>query len=70
MISVKDIGITGTVGKAGVYSGQIVKGSGHLRKGFGVIKFEDGGEYEGLWENDMPNRRGKFVYGNGDVYEG
>ena len=26
--------------------------------------------YEGFWENDLPEYRGRMIYPNGDVYEG
>lgn len=36
----------------------------------GRKKFADGSVYEGQWLKDVMHGRGKFIWPNGDIYEG
>jgi hypothetical protein len=38
--------------------------------GFGVMRWADGGQYEGEWKQDRRHGSGKMRYANGDVFEG
>lgn len=40
------------------------------RKGHGVKIFKNGDKYEGEWEHDKANGKGKFWHADGDFYEG
>ena len=51
-----------------IYIGQWSKDG--LRHGKGVQNWPDGSKYEGYWENDMANGRGRLIHADGDVYEG
>ena len=35
-----------------------------------VMEFADGGLYEGEWQQNKANGKGKFWHADGDVYEG
>jgi hypothetical protein len=41
-----------------------------FRHGQGTQYWPDGSIYEGEWENDKANGRGRLIHANGDVYEG
>ena len=34
------------------------------------MRWSDGTVYEGLWDNNMYNGRGKVLNANGNIYEG
>jgi hypothetical protein len=34
------------------------------------MRWPDGTVYEGLWENNLYNGRGKLYHASGDLYEG
>lgn len=53
-----------------IYSGQMLKGSNNVKHGFGIMRWPDGTVYEGLWENNLYNGRGKLYHASGDLYEG
>ena len=40
------------------------------RKGYGKKVFKNGDRYEGEWDNDMANGKGRYDHADGDVYEG
>jgi hypothetical protein len=40
------------------------------KKGRGVLSWVDGSLYESYCEQDKANRRGRFIYADGDVYNG
>lgn len=51
-----------------LYSGYIdVDGK---RRGSGTKIFKNGDKYQGEWERDKPNGKGKFWHKDGDFYEG
>lgn len=52
-----------------IYSGQMLKDS-NIKHGFGIMRWPDGTVYEGLWENNLYNGRGKLYHASGDLYEG
>ena len=39
-------------------------------QGTGVLRMINGDVYEGLWDKNMRNKKGRAIYANGDVYEG
>jgi hypothetical protein len=41
-----------------------------VRHGSGKMKWPDGGEYEGYWNDSKMCGSGRFVHANGDVYTG
>ena len=41
-----------------------------MRHGNGIQLWEDGSRYEGTWENNRMNGKGKLLCGDGDIYEG
>ena len=41
-----------------------------LRCGKGVQEWTDGTYYEGYWDNDKANGKGRLIHANGNVYEG
>ena len=51
-----------------VYRGQWT--STHKRQGKGTQTWSDGAYYEGYWENDKINGRGRLINSNGELYEG
>ena len=51
-----------------VFEGEWV--SGWRADGFGVMRWSDGGQYEGEWKRDRRHGSGKMRYPNGDVFEG
>ena len=55
-----------------VYSGQVQKTHQnlHIKHGYGIMRWPDGTVYEGLWENNLYNGRGKLYHASGDLYEG
>ena len=40
------------------------------RHGFGIQVWPDGAKYEGQWENNMANGKGRYYHSSGDVYDG
>jgi hypothetical protein len=50
-----------------VYFGEVVKGK---RIGKGVMRYKNGRQYEGDWDNDLRNGRGFERYANGNKYIG
>lgn len=48
----------------------MLKNSPNVKQGYGSISYPDGTAYEGLWDNNLYNGRGKLYRANGDVYEG
>ncbi len=54
-----------------IYKGEldkfIIKSDRH---GYGIMKYSNGGRYEGTWEHNDRSGIGKMTYSNGDVYEG
>lgn len=53
----------------GRYTGTVLKGS-QLRHGYGVLRFLDGGRYEGNWSCGKAQGYGHFTFSNGDLYQG
>ena len=63
-------------------NGAVYKGNSHLinskigylkeglRHGPGTQVWPDGAKYEGEWQNNKANGRGKFWHADGDIYEG
>ncbi|OMJ77103.1 hypothetical protein SteCoe_23375 [Stentor coeruleus] len=51
-----------------IYTGEW--NSNKERHGKGVNIWKDGSLYEGYWEKDKPNGRGRLIHSNGDVYQG
>ena len=43
---------------------------GNFRHGRGIQIWSDGSRYEGYWQNDKANVKGKLVHSDGDIYEG
>jgi hypothetical protein len=41
-----------------------------LRSGQGTQVWPDGAKYEGNWENNKANGKGKFFHADGDIYTG
>ena len=42
----------------------------NVRHGRGIQIWPDGAKYEGYWQNDMANIKGKLIHADGDIYEG
>ena len=40
------------------------------REGVGILTWDGGYIYEGLWKNDLPNRKGRLINKYGDYYVG
>ena len=54
-----------------IYSGQMLqKNNQNVKQGYGIMRWPDGTVYEGLWQNDYYNGRGKLYHASGDLYEG
>ncbi len=53
-----------------IYNGNMLANSSNVKQGYGVMKWPDGTVYEGLWENNLYNGRGKLYHASGDLYEG
>ena len=51
----------------GKYIGQVVNGK---REGFGIMLFNNGEHYEGLWKNDKEEGTGCFISMNKYKYQG
>ena len=49
-----------------------VKGcvQGDCINGFGIVKYDSGNSFEGIFKNGLIGESGKFIYKNGDYYEG
>jgi len=58
-----------TFDNGSVYTGEWNAVTG-VREGRGIQHWPDGSVYEGLWERDRANGKGRLVHANGDVYEG
>jgi len=43
---------------------------GGLRQGHGVQVWHDGTKYEGTYDQDRHNGKGRLIHADGDVYEG
>ena len=56
--------------ESAIYSGQMLKDSPNIKQGYGIMRWPDGTVYEGLWENNLYNGRGKLYHASGDLYEG
>ena len=56
--------------ESAIYSGQMLKDSQNIKHGYGIMRWPDGTVYEGLWENNLYNGRGKLYHASGDLYEG
>jgi hypothetical protein len=56
--------------ESAIYSGQMLKDSQNIKQGYGIMRWPDGTVYEGLWENNLYNGRGKLYHASGDLYEG
>lgn len=41
-----------------------------MRHGYGVYKLIIGNQYEGEWKEDLKHCKGKFIWLNGDIYNG
>ena len=41
-----------------------------VRQGFGVMKYRNGRQYEGAWEDDLRHGKGFERYANGNTYFG
>ena len=54
--------------KSSLYTGYIDQNG--KRRGFGLKIFKNGDRYEGEWDNDKANGKGKFWHADGDYYEG
>ena len=52
-----------------IYVGKYDKSEGH-RIEYGVMKYADGGKYEGNWEKDLRHGKGNIIFSNGDKYIG
>lgn len=52
-----------------IYYGEWLKGS-KLRHGRGIQLWEDGTRYEGYFENNKANLKGKLIHSDGDIFEG
>jgi hypothetical protein len=52
-----------------VYRGQVNKFDG-TRVGYGIQIWPDGSKYEGYWDADKQNGRGKYTNVAGDVFYG
>jgi len=53
--------------------GSVYKGgwsSKNLRKGYGIFINSNGHKYEGFWNNEKLNGRGRFIDDKGNYYEG
>ena len=48
----------------------MLRDSQNVKQGYGIMKWPDGTIYEGLWENNLYNGRGKLYHASGDLYEG
>lgn len=50
----------------------VVKGcvQGDCYNGFGIVNYDSGNRFEGDFTNGLIGKRGKFIYKNGDYYEG
>ena len=55
------------VSKAFKYQGEFLDG---LKQGTGVYVWDNGDRYDGLFNQDKPDGRGKYHFANGDTYEG
>lgn len=51
------------------YTGQWNLKTGE-RHGKGMQVWSDGSIYEGYWEGDMANGRGRLIHADGDIYIG
>jgi hypothetical protein len=49
------------------YTGEFLNGDFN---GYGVAKYEDGGEYRGFWKNSFPHGEGIFLFANGEKQAG
>ena len=54
--------------ESGIYNGHVLSHNNEVRHGYGSMKYESGVTYEGFWENNVPNGRGKFEFPSGDIY--
>ena len=52
-----------------VYKGKI-NSITNFREGYGIQNWKDGTKYEGSWDNDKANGKGKITHANGDTYQG
>ena len=50
----------------------VVKGcvKGDCYNGFGIIKYDSGNSFEGIFKYGLIGESGKFIYKNGDYFEG
>lgn len=55
-------------GETSVYIGQLDLGTN--RHGYGIMKYTNGRQYEGSWENDLRVGEGYERYHNGNTYSG
>jgi hypothetical protein len=44
--------------------------SNSVQEGRGVLLKYDGSLYEGFWQDNQPQYKGRVIYNNGDYYEG
>ena len=51
-----------------IYIGQF--GKDGLRKGKGIMKYNNGGIYNGNWKDDKLDGKGKYIFRDGSSYEG
>ena len=51
------------------YTGYVRKEDG-VRQGPGIIVWPDSTRYEGQWQNDKAEGKGKLFHADGDVYTG
>jgi len=61
-----------TVEKAVGRNAPEVKGclQGDCFNGFGIVQYDSGNRFEGIFKNGLIGESGKFIYKNGDHYEG
>lgn len=55
-------------GESSIYVGQLNEGTD--RHGYGIMKYTNGRQYEGTWENDLRVGEGYERYHNGNTYSG
>ena len=72
LVNVHNYRVVETNEDTAIYSGQMLNDGQNqdIKHGYGIMRWPDGTVYEGLWENNLYNGRGKLYHASGDLYEG